>query len=53
MKYRIRFNKSRGQPGRGGMDHVWRVFQGNTEWLAKHVIFKFLLEVNKKAQIGI
>ena len=26
-KYHIRFNKSRGQPGRGSMDHVWRVFE--------------------------
>ena len=38
MKVRIRFNKSRGQPGRGTMDHVWRVFAGNTEYLAKHVV---------------
>jgi hypothetical protein len=26
MKYSIRFNKSRGMPGRGTMLHVWRVF---------------------------
>ena len=26
MKYRIRYNKSRGQPGRGSPDHAWRVF---------------------------
>lgn len=38
MKVRIRFNKSRGQPGRGTMDHVWRVFAGETEYLAKHVV---------------
>jgi len=37
MKYRIRFNKSRGQPGRGTVDHVWRVFAGDKELLAKHV----------------
>ena len=37
MKYRIRFNRSRGQPGRGSVDHVWRVFCGTKEWLAKHV----------------
>lgn len=36
-KYTIRFNKSRGQPGRGSMLHVWRVFEGNREILAKHV----------------
>lgn len=40
LKYRIRFNKSRGQPGRGTEEHVWRVLQGNTEWLAKHVIIE-------------
>ncbi len=39
MKYRIRFNKSRGLEGRGTKEHVWRVFQGNTEWLARHVKF--------------
>jgi hypothetical protein len=37
-KYHIRFNKSRGQPGRGTMDHVWRVFEnGDKEYLFKHV----------------
>ncbi|NBU52666.1 MAG: hypothetical protein EBS24_08605 [Chitinophagia bacterium] len=37
-KYHIRFNKSRGQPGRGTIDHVWRVFENNeTEYLARHV----------------
>lgn len=36
-KYLIRFNKTRGQPGRGSMDHVWRVFENDTEYLAKHV----------------
>lgn len=39
MKYRIRFNKSRGQPGRGTPDHVWRVFdETGKEWLCKHVV---------------
>ena len=37
MKYTIRFNKSRGQPGRGSMLHVWRVFEGDREFLVKHV----------------
>jgi len=37
MKFRIRFNKSRGQPGRGTKDHVWRVFADQKEYLAKHV----------------
>ena len=35
--YLIRFNKSRGQPGRGTMDHVWRVFENEKEYLFKHV----------------
>lgn len=38
MKIKIRFNKSRGQPGRGSMDHVWRVFAGKKEYVAKNVI---------------
>jgi len=33
----IRFNKTRGQPGRGTQDHVWRVFEGEKEYLAKNV----------------
>ena len=37
MKYRIRFNKTRGQDGRGTMDHVWRVFEGEKEYLVKHL----------------
>ena len=36
-KYLIRFNKSRGQPGRGSPLHVWRVFENGREILAKHV----------------
>lgn len=36
-KYLIRFNKSRGQPGRGSSEHVWRVFENGHEHLAKHV----------------
>jgi hypothetical protein len=36
-KYLIRFNKSRGQPGRGSLDHVWRVFENNKEYIVKHV----------------
>ena len=35
-KYRIRFNKSRGMPGRGTKDHVWRVFENEQEYLVKH-----------------
>lgn len=32
----IRFNKSRGQPGRGTSEHVWRVFVDGQEYLFKH-----------------
>jgi len=35
-KYRIRFNKTRGQAGRGTLDHAWRVFENNQEYLVKH-----------------
>ena len=37
MKYSIRFNKTRGQVGRGTIDHVWRVFEGEKEYLVKHL----------------
>ena len=36
-KFLIRFNKSRGQEGRGSMDHVWRVFEDGKEYLVKHI----------------
>lgn len=36
-KYLIRFNKSKGQPGRGSEEHVWRVFENGREILARHV----------------
>jgi hypothetical protein len=37
MKYLIRFNKTRGKPNRGTMEHVWRVFEEEKEYLVKHV----------------
>lgn len=37
MQYLIRFNKTRGNPGRGTNDHVWRVFENGKEFLCKHV----------------
>jgi hypothetical protein len=46
-KYRIRFNKSRGQEGRGTLDHVWRVFEGDKEYLVKH----FKLNVPSESEI--
>ena len=33
----VRYNKSRGQPGRGSMDHVWRVFDDAKEYVVKNV----------------
>lgn len=36
-KYSIRFNKTRGQPGRGTVDHVWRVFENDKEYLFKNL----------------
>lgn len=33
----VRFNKTRGQPGRGTLDHVWRVFVDGQEYLFKNV----------------
>lgn len=36
-KYAIRFNKTRGQPGRGTVDHVWRVFENGKEYLFKNL----------------
>jgi hypothetical protein len=35
--YHIRFNKTRGQAGRGTLDHVWRVFEGKKEYLFKNI----------------
>ena len=36
-KYLIRFNQTRGLPGRGTLDHVWRVFENDKEFLFKHL----------------
>ena len=36
-KYLIRYNKSKGQPGRGTEDHAWRVFENGQEYLFKHL----------------
>ena len=36
-KYVIRFNKSKGQLGRGTVDHAWRVFENGQEYLFKHL----------------
>jgi len=43
MKFRIRYNKTAGQPGRGSVDHKWRVFdENNKERLCKKVVLKAL-----------
>jgi hypothetical protein len=36
-KFCIRFNQTRGQPGRGTAEHVWRVFEDGKERLFKHL----------------
>ena len=36
-RFCIRFNKTRGMPGRGTPDHVWRVFEGKKEYIVKNV----------------
>ena len=36
-EFLIRFNKTRGMPGRGTADHVWRVFEDGKEYLFKNV----------------
>lgn len=45
-KYRIRFNKTRGQEGRGSVDHVWRVFENDKEFLFKN------FQINVPSQSG-
>ena len=37
MRYKIRFNKTRGLDGRGSRDHVWRVFENEKEYIVKNV----------------
>ena len=36
-EYVIRYNQTRGKPGRGTVDHVWRVFEDGKEYLTKNV----------------
>jgi hypothetical protein len=53
-KYRIRFNKSRGQPGRGTADHVWRVFEETSSGDKEYLFKNFILHVpsNSEKQSG-
>lgn len=48
MRIRVRYNRSAGQPGRGTKDHVWRVFAGPKEYLAKHVVFSIPCRTEKE-----
>ena len=41
-KYLIRFNKSRGQPNRGSIEHVWRIFENDKEYIVKHFKLEML-----------
>jgi hypothetical protein len=45
----IRFNKSRGQPGRGSAEHVWRVFVDGQEYLFKNFKLHALATSEKDA----
>ena len=47
--YQIRFNKSRGQAGRGSMDHVWRVFENGKEYLFKNLDISVPIKSEKDA----
>jgi len=47
--YQIRFNKSRGQAGRGSMDHVWRVFENGKEFLFKNLDISVPVKSEKDA----
>ena len=46
-KYSIRFNKTRGQPGRGTVEHVWRVFENEKEYLFKNLEIKVPVKSEK------
>jgi hypothetical protein len=35
--FHIRYNQTKGQPGRGTVDHAWRVFEDGKEYLTKNV----------------
>ena len=47
--YQIRFNKTRGQPGRGTVDHVWRVFENGKEYLFKNLNISAPIKSEKDA----
>ena len=47
-KYLIRFNKTRGQEGRGSFDHVWRVFENGEEYIFKN----FKINVHSYSEVS-
>lgn len=47
--YHIRFNKTRGQLGRGSIDHAWRVFEGEKEYLFKNLDISVPVKSEKDA----
>jgi hypothetical protein len=47
--YQIRFNKTRGQAGRGSIDHVWRVFENGKEYLFKNLNISVSIKSEKDA----
>ena len=49
-KYRIRFNKSRGTPNRGRIDHAWRVFENEQEYLFKHFVMEVPAHSEKEVE---
>jgi hypothetical protein len=50
MKYRFRFNKSAGQPGRGTVDHKWRVFdETGKEFLCKNIVIDVKCQSEQQA----
>jgi len=36
-EYKIRYNQTRGEPNRGTVDHIWRVFENDKEYLVKNI----------------
>ena len=52
-KYTIRFNKTRGQTGRGTLDHVWRVFENDKEYLFKHLDITVPVKSEKDLNYGL
>lgn len=47
--YQIRFNKTRGQLGRGTVDHAWRVFENGKEYLFKNLDISAPIKSEKDA----